>query len=136
MSADDFDILDDSLFRSIVLKAAVKNKTTMKDIKETPEIPIVVEEILENGIVISTPGPSFARDHKVSINLWPDGTKERHPPSVTGLGKVIALETFNDGSEKAVIEWTQFDLEEWAKVWEVFDQRQKQVEDFLKQVKG
>ncbi len=135
MALDD-GILDASLFESITLTAAVKNKTTMKDILPTEACGIVVEEILDNGIVISAPGPSFARDHKISVRLEPSSSPHGEPPHFVGSGVVRDLVTFPDGSEKVVVEWTQFDQEQWNSMWSVFEERQKQIERFFEQVKG
>mgnify|MGYP001600417435 CR=1 FL=1 len=129
-------LLDMAMFEAIVLRASVKNKTTMKDILPTATCSIVVEEILENGIVLTTPGASFARDHKISVWLEPSRSPGREPQKFVGSGKVVGLETFADGTEKVTVEWTQFDQESWDKMWSVFDERQKQIELFLAQVKG
>ena len=130
------DLLEIAIFRTITLAVTVKNKTTMKDINGTPEIPVRVEEIIENGIVISAPGPSFARDHKVIVQLWPEGTNIKDPPRCNATGKIVRLETFSDGSEKAVIGFTHVDKETWDAVWKVFDQRQDEINKFIEQVKG
>ena len=124
------------MFESITLKAAVKNKTTMKDIQPTEACAIVVEEILDNGIVLTTPGPSFARDHKIAVKLEASSSPSGKPPVFIGSGKVRDLVTFPDGSEKVVVEWTQFDQASWDAMWSVFEERQKQIERFLEQVKG
>ncbi len=132
----DSDLLNSALFESITLHATVKNKTTMKNVEPTDTCPISVEEIIENGIILTTPGPSFAREHKVAVHLEPRGTREAKPHIFIGHGKVRELVTFPDGSEKVVIEWSQFDQESWDIMWQVFDQRQKEIDQFLSQVKG
>lgn len=129
-------LLDSSLFESITLSAVVKNKTTMKDILPTEACGLVVEEILDDGIVLTVPGPSFARDHKIIVKLQPMGGSLRDPPEFVGTGVVRDLVTFPDGTEKVVVRWTHFNQDSWSDMWSVFEERQKQIEKFLEQIKG
>ena len=128
-------IFNSSDFKSIPIAITMSNLTSKSPVRGT----CALLELSETGVVLSVPRASCALGHQISIQL---GVGE--PPAAIKLdatAKALDVETENHDDAKSEfdrvsLQFIQYDLERMNQFREVFSKRQREINQFLRSVKG
>ena len=121
-------------FQSIRLKFEITNTTTSQDFrKDQAEIKMV--ELGERGMTLEVPWKSCAQGHSLIIVMTTAGIKSGDFVFET-TAKVSEYEQLEDGIDRVVVSFVQFDEKVWEKFLKSFSDRQREIEQFFAATRG
>jgi hypothetical protein len=126
------DLIKASDFETVELSFTVKNTTTRTEVKNTDVVKLVV--LGERGMSLELPSRSCAKGHNLIVSI-----KTRHAPKdfeFTFTAKVEEVASVDKTSDQIDVTMLQFDESQWNDLQSLFSNRQAEILEFLKAVKG
>jgi hypothetical protein len=151
MSKTEDSFINPADFNSIELKISLLNLTTKAEIKngkrsfgvgmdkpnqgEEPEnFEVHIFEFLEDGFMLEVPSKTCAVNHAISLEI----NSENAQPKLNFSAnlKVISMEKISTAVDLIQVKFTQKSIDEWEKLQNLYGNRQTEINQFMKDVKG
>ncbi len=137
-SNDDSDspvpLFDLNSFKSLKTQVSAKNETSGMTF-QSPRYSLDLLEFDENSVTLSLPKNSCAEGQNLSFEL----ILERPGESMIrfdSTGKVLEVERSGDGSLRVKVELVQYDERAWREFLKTYENKQKQINEFIQAAKG
>ncbi len=124
-------LLNSDDFESIVITVKGKNVTSGLVLREL--IPVEIQEIGEEGIVLSMTSHSCAQGHHLELDFFVSRGEWRENQKVTA--KVLTTESCGSGADRVCATLIQYDSAGWSRWIAVMTGRQTEIEQYFARVK-
>ena len=147
MSTDD--LINPKDFNSVELKISLMNTTTQTEVRdgykmfgiqgvqgkpERTDILIQMIEILEDGFKLQIPSKICSKGHNTLI--WVETLNHTPELKFECSGKVVEVKKADSSADEIEIKILQINDDQWKAFQSLFNRRQKEIEEFLKSVRG
>ncbi len=141
----DFPIIQNEDFESIVIHLSFLNMTTKTEVAEGKRYigeqlqkdqggKIDLVEFREDGMVIEVPARSGAVGHQLNMKIWTEGPAPNL--EISFIVTVNAVERMSPSRDQFEVTFNEYDSRAWKALQQIFENRQNEINDFLKAAKG
>lgn len=144
---DQGDLIDVQVFQQIRVDVSIENLTSGTGLTgdtrtfgtesvqgDTDPLTIKLMEFRDGGIALDVPSRTGALGHIVRIGFDVQGAKL--PFNFSVKGTVFKVDALDAGRERFEVTLTEYDREYLGALRTIFEQRQSEIEKFLKDVRG
>ena len=122
------DLLAEKSSHSLEIFVRLENTTAHTEISD--ERKLHVQQLLEKGLVLDLPEKTCASGHNLALNLWVAGSSPELKIRFTA--KVEKVRNWPaDHVDEATLRLLQYPENTWNALHKIFNQRQKQIMEFL-----
>src|SRR3989338_7380544 len=139
------DLINVNDFQSMELKISMLNTTSQTDVKDdtkkielakldgsyTPSIKLV--EFLDKGMQLEVPARACSKGHILLLNFKVLNSSKNIEFSASV--RVLEIKPLINGNESIVVNLLKYDQTAWNNLQQLFNNRQEEINDFLKAVK-
>ncbi len=145
MSMSDFPVIKNEDFESIVIHLSFLNMTTKTEVSEGKRYigdqlqsdqgaQIYLVEFREDGMVIEVPARSGAVGHQLNMKIWTEGPAPHL--EISFVVTVDAVERMSPSRDQFEVTFNEYDSRAWKALQQIFENRQNEINDFLRAAKG